>query len=546
MEKFVQKLAENIKLKKYSKILYILTDMKNNGEFVDIKTNMALIEQKEILKLIILNDLQSTIRFKKELIPDMIAIVKYLDIEFQEEIEKIVLNYLIEVHENIFREKIIVINSINEAIKLLSWYEFYKKELEINYLYMPDFWCVIDAITMKFCEMLDKCAGNMIDSFKNNPEKSVEVINYIVKFELKNTSQVICRKGCANKESKTSLKEKEELLFSDISKVEKNQSDNSIQIAQPFNNNLNSNDLQCKCHNKKILSKRFEMYYSFYVEELCKKLKGLFFNKEETEMQIITCFVHFFNELSKIYYRIKYFENEEMFTQFGLKCDNYLSYYISLIEVSDDFKTGILMANTLIFIEETMNEFLFKLKYFKNKNNQQLKSFVKLRELERKQFILLDKEIDKKLKSLNLNLMTNFSELLYSFLEREIFHPNFDQLTKEMSNFILSSFFSALLLIISKYKLNVERSEHMLANLMEIKQMISDKSKKIPFIDVIEAYLKIFLIPSNDVESFISNFLLVSNDRFDFSQILKKLADKSNNGKLYIEYKLQTNKKKQS
>lgn len=65
MEKFVQKLAENIKLKKYSKILYILTDMKNNGEFVDIKTNMALIEQKEILKLIILNDLQSTIRFKK-------------------------------------------------------------------------------------------------------------------------------------------------------------------------------------------------------------------------------------------------------------------------------------------------------------------------------------------------------------------------------------------------------------------------------------------------------------------------------------------------
>ncbi|RVD92857.1 hypothetical protein TUBRATIS_006360 [Tubulinosema ratisbonensis] len=540
MDKFLPKLIDNIKKKNYSKILYLFSDLKKNTEPMDKKTIKSISDQKEILKLIILNDIQMQIKAKKELIPDMIALIKYLDINFQEQIEKIVINYLIFTYQNMFNEKIIIINSVDEIVKFIQWYEKYVKDLELKYSFMPDYWCVIDVITLLFCGIVDKYLSNLIDSLKNNISKAIEVINIIVKFELNNTRQIICRKNCTQKSNTSNKKTENPLVFADTS-AEKTVLENSINLEKPFGEEIIVDEIECCCGNKKILSKRLEMFYENYVDYLCEKLSGIFYNKKETEMQIITCFVHFLNELSRLYYRILYFENEKMFLKFISKCDDQLCHYISQIELINDFKEGIVIANTLLFIEQTMNEFISKFNYLIIEKEKNLNSFTKLRELEKKQLSLLDKEIEKKLKKLSLCLLKSFSVEFIDFLEKEIFLNYFNEITKELSDFVLTSINSTLLLLISKYKLNVERSEHILSEILEIKNFILLKVKKIPFFDVLESFLKIFLVPTDDIENFISNFLFVSNNRFDFSQILKKVYDKKNNAKLYIEYKKQKN-----
>lgn len=490
--------------------------------------------------MIIVNDLKMQLKSKKELIPDMIALVKFFEMEYQEQVEKLVINYLISMHESIFNEKIIVVNSIDEIVELLLWYETYKKEIELKYLYMPDYWCVIDVITLLFCGMIDKYLVNLVSSLRNNINKSIEVINSIVKFELTNTRQIICRKECSLKENNSNKKNENPVVFLDNS-TEKTMTENSINLEKPFTEDVQIKEIKCACSNKKILSKRLETYYEHYVNHLCKKLTGIFYNKEETEMQIITCFVHFFNEVSRLYYRITYFENENVFNKFLIQCDTQLIHYISQVELSNDFKQGLVIANTLLFVEQTMNEFLCKLKNFIDDKENNLNSFTRLRELEKKQFVYLDKEIEKKIKKLNLSLLKPFSSEVIDFLEKEIFLSYFNQITKELSDFILTSINSTLLLLISKYTLNVERAEHILTEILEIKNFMLLRVKKIPFFDVLESFLKIYLVPTDDIQNFTSNFLLVSNDRFDFSQILKKVYDKKNNAKLYIEYKKQKN-----
>eukprot|EP00866_Antonospora_locustae_P002568 jgi/Antlo1/2568/679 len=541
MENALGKLTECIKNKKYHKILHAIDNINKYGDNSHNSNALNIYkEQLCILKMIIANDIQVSLCNGREIPHAIWALVDWLGKDFMMNVGVVALNFLLMRYAEEFRLKTAEIRSIGDVPKHFLWAE--KRILEIANIYsnLPEDWCLHGMLTFLFCKetasVLEECC---ISTFDNN-EMWVNAINTCVDFEIKHTKSARCI--CANTDNFDlgSKSDNPVIMFSGES-VEVNAQASPIDSTGIILEITagQKEKYACLCKSRKSISRVLSRNLAPYIKHLCSDLFLINFDQKDHEMYIIRCFIAFFSILGRVHVRITHFEENTCYSAFNAECDQHLCRYLDKLDVVAEYSQGIIVINSLMFVENTLRDFLRNTVLFADKHHE-WGSFNRIKKLEAAQLDQLGKSVERIVMDINIDIYGYFGRHFARALLQTVFAVNTVYVYPELIAFVLSASLSVLLFRISEIKMSVYRAEHILEEVGDIKSELSQLKQKSHVFTTLDMYLKVYLVPPEDVENFVENFILVSESKFVFTQILKRLENTSNNAKLYMCYKSKT------
>lgn len=542
MESALGKLTEYIKNKKYHKILHAIDRINKYGDDGQNSNTVNVYkEQLCILKMIIANDIQTSLCSGKEIPSAIWALVDWLGKDFMMSVGVVAASFLLTRYAEEFRLKASEIRSIGDVPKHFLWAESRILETTNMYNDLPEDWCLHGMLVFLFCKetaiVLEECCVSSSES----SEVWVNAIKSCVDFETKYTKSARCI--CTNTDNFDlgSKAGDTAIMFSGES-VEVNAQVSPIDTSGIILEGTTGQTEKpaCLCKSRKSISRVLSKNLAPYIKYLCADLSRINFDQEDHEMCIIRCFIAFFSILGKAHVRITHFEQNTFSSAFNAECDQHLRRYLDRLHVAAEYNRGVIVANSLIFVENTLRDFLHnKAALFADKHHE-WESFNRIRKLEAAQFGLLGKSVERIVMDIKIDMDECFGKHFTRALLATVFAMDTVYIYPELVTFVLSASLSVLLFRVSEVKMSVYRAEHILGEVGDIKSGLARLKQKPHVFSTLEMYLKVFLVPPEDVENFVQNFMLVSESKFVFTQILKRLENTSNNAKLYMCYKSKT------
>ncbi|KAG0439450.1 hypothetical protein DMUE_2418 [Dictyocoela muelleri] len=564
MKSIFDDLPNYVKTKDYPKILRIL---KNKPSILTADQEDLLETQEEIIRIILRNDIRFFLCNRKPIDTEKIELSSYLGNDFFDEMGDIIRENLVERFFNVYQKdlekndiKNINLKNVNEGIKVFE--EIFQKII-FSTAKFPDSWNIKGEFVFRIAIFLKEGIGKELiendykiaeakfennkdttkvkntnsgsnkkiikknkDEFKNFKNKFITGLEAIVDFEKKYTQRYFLKNCCSSKnivKPKAIYFENGDVHFANDSSIKTNMT--------LFNSQQGIKDF---CKHRKMLSRLFYNNLDLYVESLfsCN------FNVQQdvVELKVMKGFILFYQHLAYVLNRIKYFDNSETFHRFVTVSDKKLTKMINSINGQYKIEKILVILNTLSFVETTFKDLLMKIFEKYNYIYDELECFKVKRRLENIESKKFEELIRSSLKN-KLNL--KFSGPVIKLLKERIFSLNLDEFSEDVQFFIFETIFSNIFSFIMKQKFTTELATDILFELSEIRRFLT-KKYKIPMINVIEKYLKIFLCEPNDPKPFVHNFILHSGSLFSFNQILMMLKNQSYQRMLFVEYKKQT------
>lgn len=535
MEKGIEALADHIRNKRYHKIVQTLTYIKrHNVEFDNTAFREAFHEQEGILKMIVANDVQISLCGKKEMLREVLEVVVLLDSAFQEHVRKVAVDAVVRLSGGEFRSRCRGLGCLGDLHGHFKWFETRVAEAEAVYACLPDAWSLVTTLVLVFCGETSRVMQEKQMVSLASDKSIVDAIKECVTFEIRHTRNIICR--CPDGTTHEEKGKDASILFSGAD-VETHGEESPAAQDIP---GVILRGGECLCNNKRCMSSLFSEKLDAYVRHLCVELGEIDFDQGDSEMYIIRCFIRFFGIVAKTYTKMTYFAEKAFLGALCAKCDEHLCRYLDKIEVDDNYAKMVVATNTVLFITQTLYDFLTQKAQVSYEEAAKWRCAEKLRALEKRLLGSVGKRVEHLVTHRCTDMADTFSTSFLQTLRREVLAFNVAQIYPGLTDFVFESAFSVLLLKISRLKMNVPRAEHILSEVGEIRSSLADTKSRIPVLCTIETYLKIYLVPPTDTENFVNNFILVSDGKFAFGQILRKLENTGNNARLYLYYRSQT------
>lgn len=300
----------------------------------------------------------------------------------------------------------------------------------------------------------------------------------------------------------------------------------------------NNKSLSDFCKHRKMLSYLLLPDINIYIESLFSPVYKIKLCQKTTEMNLIKSFVTFFSEVGSVLVQIQHFQEPNVYEVFLGLFDSILIKMLEIIHIPAKYRDLLVLLNTLSFIEHTTSDLLEKTgRYtvFKNASKD------KTRILEKKTCVSIER-ILKMIFRRNVKERILFSSDFIDILTREVFSLNQIDFDDSVFNFLIETLLSYQFNRIVNLRMNSDQAEVLIMEIVEIKTFIRQNMQKIPFIDLIENYLKIFICSIENPKTFVTCFNHLNQDLFNFQNIIDALEDRSKNEQLLIEYNNQRNK----
>lgn len=517
-------LDEYIKKKDYKKIHKLL--LKMNIDEPDFDQSIINIDQyrlierkKEVLKIIIKNDIQFLLINKKMIRNELLMVIQLLDNDFNNEIRSITSHNIIKNGLDDIRKELSNDVQISCVSKWILAYKTKLDEIKFKYMHLPPSWNLSGEFTYNFCLLMKNYIQNaLIQKYDNSV--IIDALFKILEFEDKVLRFCFVPYCCTKKNKDINFHKSDIIIGGNIKK-------NEIVI-------YSGNQI---CIHKKILSQCFLDYLDIYLHHLCTDISRLKLEQNRIDMKIYFTFIHFFNLLNTVFIRLLYFKHSEILCKLVTNIDNKLCSLISEMPKSNSIFMASINLNSLLYIETTFNNFLDTIYKSTNTNFTNLKYMTNLRKKEIVEYNYIDKNTINHFKP--MKTIKNFSicDHVYKIIQRFVLRDDYYEYYDEIVIYLLETVLAVLFSVIIKSKIDQTTAENVLAEITDLKRLIMIRIEKIPFLSIIECYLKIFLIDPHNTKDFIENFRNFGAKNFNFAQILKMLEDDSNNLKLFMEYK---------
>lgn len=172
-------LNDYIKKKDYKKIHKLLLKMNAQKptfkNVINIEHFKIIEKKKELLKVIIKNDVQFMLINKKSISSELLMVVQLLDNDFNNEIRSIICNVIIK------RALDDIQKGMKDSVTLKMiehWISLYKSKIEevkFKFLHLPPSWNLLGELTHNFCLFIRKYIITALQLRNSNTEISTRV-----------------------------------------------------------------------------------------------------------------------------------------------------------------------------------------------------------------------------------------------------------------------------------------------------------------------------------------------------------------------------------
>lgn len=287
-----------------------------------------------------------------------------------------------------------------------------------------------------------------------------------------------------------------------------------------------------KCAHFKMLSTIFVPYVREYVMYLLKQLDFEKVDCEKTQVGILEQFLVFFKEIERILPQILYFESTESQKAFILAIDEVLRGFLLKMYPASLLPQAIAVLSTVIFIQDTLRDLFDKFEVFYS-SDIVISSFDVLRRIEKLQSARIERIL-----SINMPRITADTSCisdLQSYFETSVFFPC--EMAEDARLILLETAMSLLFSRISVLRMSQSKSLSLLTDIADLERFLIEKCHKIPHLREIKEYLQIFACPTLEKEKFVENFIVLSEEKFNFYQILNVMEDQEDAAQLFMIYK---------
>ncbi|EEQ83019.1 hypothetical protein NCER_100189 [Vairimorpha ceranae BRL01] len=277
-----------------------------------------------------------------------------------------------------------------------------------------------------------------------------------------------------------------------------------------------------------------------FYKQLLDKTPESEFDLKNSEMKIYKNFVIFFQEFQKIYEKIACFQNIDAIKQL---IDVFEEHILRLmrsmgriylccdyeLEACKNFNINDLekimtSLNTLLYLNECITDLNTSIYCSYNINITQ-NIFIKLGNLENKYNSILEIYVRNVLEKIDFTKLSISADIILN-LDTYIFYFNYEDFYEELKINLVEVITLQILCRIYLLDFNEESAELMICDLYELKKYLKSHCSNVSCFNILESYLKIFMCSPKDMQSFIENFKILSNNVFSFKQIVWSLKDK--------------------
>lgn len=276
------------------------------------------------------------------------------------------------------------------------------------------------------------------------------------------------------------------------------------------------------CSHVAMLSSLFLPNIRVYLKTVFDSLLRSEFRQDEIEIYVISGFLGFFRSVGRVLKRIEYFGDKQAYEQLVQHFDSYLSILVRGIRMETELYKSVVVLNTLLFIQETADDFLGQILAAADVESSIPKTHAELRRVERFHSISVDEFF---CRHLDADLET-LSRKTIQLFEDHVMTEKMKGISEHLKISLLEAAVSCIFARISSARIGPEASEQLLLEVSELKRYLRTKSDVVPLIDVVEKYLKILLCPADDEICFVENFELLSEGIFSFEQIARNASCK--------------------
>ncbi|KAM0688275.1 hypothetical protein COBT_000469 [Conglomerata obtusa] len=536
-----------VKLKDYRRISHILkklnaylnTEREKNG--YDIELRLQEFEKhKEVLKILMRNEIKFHLVNNNHIKIECIDVICDLDNDFKDEMQFVIVNDIVK--KSITELQTVVEEEFYSLGKIGKCFEWFTNKLEairLEFSHMPRRWNIEGEFTYNFCVAIRKSLCYFLFNQEIKNDDIVVCFNKILDFETKYTKHIFIKECCTrNPIARTIEFNKNLILINDSERILDN-------LKNPANERSTVEKQvvrkECKgffCDHKKMLSQVLVPFLKIYVDNLFNSYKEDKNFSEEEDMKIFVSYINFFNFIGEAYLKLQYFDDDPIYDHLIALSDNSIKDLIKKMGKGKSMHRSCLIINSLYYVRSTFDSLLDKISKKNGRQYRNISFYADLKASEAYEYNFIDSLFKSYTNKLILNKPNcRFTINAIYFLDKNIFEKNLMDMHEDVITCIFEIFLSALFIGILNTKMNINVAEHILQEIIELKKILHERLSFVPFINVIERYLKIFLVDPNESKDFITNFIIFAKDTFQFSQILKMLIDDRNNVNLFIDFK---------
>ncbi|ELA48454.1 hypothetical protein VCUG_00063 [Vavraia culicis subsp. floridensis] len=292
------------------------------------------------------------------------------------------------------------------------------------------------------------------------------------------------------------------------------------------------------CRHRKMLSHLLLPNINLLINDLFLPVKRVAVNQKCVEMNLIASFIQFFRELGNVLMVVRHFESASVHELFIHEANSTLCMLLAHVTVPYSYKDLVVILNTLYFVETTFLELVEKIRKWGTIDHD-VSTYV--RKLESKVTTRIE-SILKVIFRRNVKKKFAFSNEFIEMLKKEVLVLDRIEFNESVFQFLFETLFSLLFSKMVKFKMEPQLAELLIEEIGEIRLFLEEQWPKLPLIDVMENYLKIFVCTTDNVTVFVTCFNQLNNNLFDFKNIIEALEDSSKNKLLVREYENQKNK----
>lgn len=513
-----------IRKKDYKKIHKLLLKMNNEkpsfNNIINIEHYKVVEKKKQVLKMIIKNDIQFMLINRKNISNELLMVIQLLDNDFNNDIRSNISHSVIKRALDEIQKSL----DENDSLKIINhWISMYNtkiQELKFKNSHLPPSWNLTGEFTYNFSMYFKKYLMIALQQRNSNIE-IIKALQTILDFEEKVLKFSFVTYCCTEKKNTHITFQNNEVV------VGENDKKNEIVIYSG----------SVLCTHKKLLSQCFVNYLDVYMQHLFSDISRLEFNSTRIEMKIFTTFIDFFKNLNNIFLRLIHFENCDILCKLVASADGKLCLLITRMPKSKSLYIASVALNSLMYVETTFNNFLDTIYKTTKTDFTNLQYSEQLRNKEKMEYSYIDGILYSSFSNIKTIRNPHLGDYVYKLIQQFVFIEDYYEFYDEVTYFLIENIISVLFSFIIREKMDQSLAENVLAEITDLKRLILARLDKIPFLNIIECYLKIFLVDPHSTQDFVENFKNFGHDNFNFLQILKMLKDDTNNIKLFMTYK---------
>lgn len=478
--------------KNYRQIFKTLESMKSKNKPISVELT------KNIERL----TLQTLLNYihKEERIPYyLFKVLNTLDLVFIQNVKVSIVKYVTNKKMADISQFIICnFNDISSVDNIFKYLEIQLEDILKKHSELPSDWNIDLRILIKTLILIKQKLCEYFFNKSLEPEPFSSALISIIKFE-KNLASFFDHKLCCS---------------SDIDFIEN---------ETLFHGKATS----WSCIHKKILSILFIPNINLFFSYLLNPKTNI--NQEIIKNGIINGFIEFFKSLEIAFEEIQYFNEKKLFDELFCSADEILAKIVDKISPRTNIEDATVVISTLIFIQETFQEFIFRLS--QNSDFEMIpQSFVSVQKIENQQSNLIEIFFKEQMISFQ---EPNQNYIGYIKSNYNIFKEMEGRFSSPTIDFLLEVAMSQLFSKITSIKINEKCLNQLISSISELEKILNHK-KIIPYLAIIRDYLEYFQHIFRSNGDFL-RFLKTSNNKFNITQILKALDDQRLAHELYCE-----------